>query len=150
MAKSSSAQKELIRSLQDASNVAIATCIDDTHLSLEFQQGSFQEKEAWFIKMQQTSQSASSSEFVVLPETALNILLDSLKSQHEEKLVLMLQKDILNLMPLDLEDALAVGLEELEKLRAKDETLRNIDTELIAKRIKTNYPNLFFDVSKIL
>ncbi|PAF50076.1 hypothetical protein BKH43_06170 [Helicobacter sp. 13S00401-1] len=149
MAKSS-AKKELIRSLQDASNIAIATRVDDTHINLEFKQGSFQEEEAWFIKMNQASKNTAPSEFVVLPETALNTLLESLKSQHEEKLVLMLQKDILNLMPLDLEDALAVGLEELEKLRSQDETLRNINTEHIAKRIKTNYPNLFFDVSKIL
>lgn len=136
-------KQKIIRSLNNPINVAKMTKIDSKKMILEFVSGEFSDDEAWFIKID------SGNEFVVLPENALNTLLSTLKANREEKLRILLKNEIKDLMPIDLEDAMVIAVNELEKYRLNDGSFPSINIKNIAKNIRTSYPNLFFNLGEI-
>lgn len=147
MAKQAKQKKRnLVSSLHNASNVARATRLEGEGEKwlLEFIEGGLKSDEAWFLKTEEEK------EFVVLPQSALNNLLGHLRSSYEEKLKLMLRYEIRDLMPIDLEDTMAVATYELEKYRQDDGNLPMVNVKNLAHEIKSNHPNLFIHIDNLL
>lgn len=143
MAKSKDNQKKLVKSLQEVSNVAYMSELEGNKWLLEFVEGKFDANEAWFIK------TTEGVEFVALPQDALQNLLWHLQHYHEEKLLMLLRCEIRELMPIDLEDTMAVAMHEFEEYKERHGNLQDINVKTFAKNIKTTHPNLFLQLDKI-
>lgn len=143
MAKSKDNQKKLVKSLQEVSNVAYMSELEGNKWLLEFVEGKFDANEAWFIK------TTEGVEFVALPQDALQNLLWHLQHYHEEKLLMLLRCEIRELMPIDLEDTMAVAMHEFEEYKERYGNLQDINVKTFAKNIKTTHPNLFLQLDKI-
>lgn len=136
-------QQNLVKSLCEISNVAYMEKVDEAQWLVEFVEGQLKSDEACFLKTD------SGDEFVVLPQQALHNILGNLQRNHEERLQILLQHEIRNLMPIDLEDTMAVANYELEKHRQEDGNLPSINVKELANQIRTNHPNLFLQVENI-
>lgn len=131
--------KRISNSLNDVSNIAIATKINQKQFLLDFIKGGLSEDEAWFIRME------NNNEFVVLPEPVLNRLLCTIKANNEEKIFITLKHELKELFPADLDDVMIIALQELEKYRLNDGNLPIINAKQVAKKIKKDHPNLFLN-----
>ncbi len=136
-------RQNLVKSLQNVSNVAYMGQLDDDRWLLEFVEGGFKNDEAWFIK------APDGEEFVALPQQALNNLLNHLQNHHEEKLLILLRHEIKELMPIDLEDTMVVAIHELDKYKDSSGSLQSLDVKEFARKIKITYPNLFLQLDKL-
>lgn len=136
-------QQKLIKSLQDVSNVAYMAKLDEDRWLLEFVEGSFKANEAWFLK------TTDGKEFVALPQEALQNLLSHLQHYHEEKLLMLLRCEIRELMPIDLEDTMAVAIHEFQNYKETHGNIQEINVKTIAKNIKMAHPNLFLHIDKV-
>ncbi|MWV62620.1 DUF2603 domain-containing protein [Helicobacter saguini] len=130
--------QKLAASLNSADNIAYLKGLDNDTFALRFVHGSLQENEATFIK------SEEGDEFVMLPKEAITHILSILQDTREESLKIMLRYAIRDLMPFDLEDAMAVALSELESQRLDNGNLPFIDMKILAKKVRLKHPNLFF------
>lgn len=144
MAKQTKHNKQkLIKSLQDVSNVAYMAKLDEERWLLEFVEGNFNANEAWFIK------TIDGDEFVALPQEALQNLLSHLQSHNEEKFLMLLRYEMRELMPIDLEDTMAVAIHEFQTYKETHGNIQDINVKAFAKNIKTTYPNLFLHLDKM-
>lgn len=130
--------QKLAASLNSADNVAYLKGVDNDTFMLRFLHGSLQENEATFIK------SEEGDEFVMLPKDAITHILGILQDTREESLKIMLRYAIRDLMPFDIDDAMAVALSELELQRLDNGNLPLLDMKILAKKIRLKHPNLFF------
>lgn len=81
-------------------------------------------------------------EYVILSADLLQQILQSMKQAQEERFAISLEKDIANLMPLDFDDVLSVAKQKLEELKLD---ITQVNTQHLAKSIKQEHPNLFFN-----
>lgn len=107
---------------------------------LAMQSGEFSKEDLWFLKDDE------GEEYVVFPQKLFLQLIRHIKHIQEEKLMMNLEKDVISQMPIDFDDAMAVAKNALESLRRSDGNLPEINTANLAKNIKKEYPNLFFDI----
>ncbi|EMZ41121.1 DUF2603 domain-containing protein [Helicobacter bilis] len=136
-------KKKLVESLQTLSNVAYMAKLDDARWLLEFVEGGFNENEAWFLK------TTEGKEFVALPQFALQNLLGHIQQHNEEKFLMLLRYEIRELMPIDLEDTMAVALHEFHSYKQSNGNIQDIDAKAFAKNIKLAHPNLFLRLDSI-
>ena len=127
----------LAESLHNADNIASLEELDSNTYLMNFVNGGLHANKATFVKTN------SGDEFIMLPKEAINHILSILQNSHEESIKVMLRYAIKDLMPFDLEDAMAVALHELELQRQKDGNLPKIDVKNLAKKVRIEYPNLF-------
>ncbi|TLD84283.1 DUF2603 domain-containing protein [Helicobacter trogontum] len=144
MAKRAKSNKEkLVESLQNVSNVAYMAKLDEGRWLLEFVEGEFNENEAWFLK------TTEGKEFVTLPQFALQNLLGHIQQHNEEKFLMLLRYEIRELMPIDLEDTMAVALHEFQSYKQSNGNIQDIDVKVFAKNIKLAHPNLFLQLDNV-
>lgn len=136
-------KNKLVKSLQDVSNVAYMAKLDEDRWLLEFVEGNFNINEAWFLK------TTDGEEFVALPQEALENLLGHLQHHHEEKLLMLLRCEIRDLMPIDIEDTMAVAIHEFEAYKEMHGNIQDINIKAFAKNIKIAHPNLFLHFDKM-
>ncbi|RDU63592.1 DUF2603 domain-containing protein [Helicobacter didelphidarum] len=127
----------LVQSLCNANNIASLSQLEANQFLLEFINGELKADEASFVKTD------SGDEFVMLPREAITHILGTLKNSHEETTKIMLRHAIRDLIPFDIEDAMAVAMYELEKYRLDDGNLPIVNVKNLAKEIRINHPNLF-------
>ncbi len=90
-------------------------------------------------------------ESVVLSNAELKKILKSFQKLQEEKIKLVLEKAILQQMPIDFEDVWTVAMREIEKKKTSVETeAKLLDIGGIVKSIKKSHPNLFFDLGELM
>ena len=143
MAKQTKHKKKLVESLKNVNNVAYMAKLDKNKWFLEFIEGKFSENEAWFIK------TTEGKEFVALPQFALQNLLGHIQQHNEEKFLMLLRYEIRELMPIDLEDTMAVALHEFHAYKKSNINIQDIDVKAFAKNIKISHPNLFLRLDNI-
>ncbi|RDU69415.1 DUF2603 domain-containing protein [Helicobacter cholecystus] len=115
--------------------------IDSKTLSIKFTEGSLSEDKPCFVCDEENH------EYVILSAHLLQQILQNMKQAQEERFAMSLEKDIANLMPLDFDDVLSVAKQKLEELNLD---IAQVDTQLLAKTIKQEYPNLFFNFDDYL
>ena len=84
-------------------------------------------------------------EYVVLPQKVLQNIISLIRKAHEDKLRVELERDIISLTPIDLDDVMSVAISKLESMRNKDGSLPNVDTTQLIAQIKKEHPNLFLN-----
>ncbi len=134
---------KLVKSLQNVSNIAYMAQLDEDRWLLEFVEGAFKSDEAWFLK------TADGEEFVALPQQALHNLLGHLQHHNEEKFLILLRYEIRELMPIDLEDTMAVAIHEFQAYKEAHGNIQDINVKTFAKNIKTTHPNLFLHFDRL-
>ncbi|MCH5313482.1 MAG: DUF2603 domain-containing protein [Helicobacter sp.] len=125
---------------ESSENLGVLRKIEENAMLLAMQSGGFSKEDLWFLQDEQ------GEEYVVFPQKLFVKLVARIKHIQEEKLIMMLEKDIISQMPIDFDDAMAVAKSALESLRLSDGNLPEVNTALLAKDIKKKYPNLFFDI----
>lgn len=125
---------------ESSENLGVLRKIEENAMLLAMQSGGFSKEDLWFLQDEQ------GEEYVVFPQKLFVKLVARIKRIQEEKLIMMLEKDIISQMPIDFDDAMAVAKSALESLRLSDGNLPEVNTALLAKDIKKKYPNLFFDI----
>ena len=113
--------------------------ISDKVLEVHLQSGGFSNTEPWFLKDEQDL------EYVVLPQKVLQNIISLIRKAHEDKLRVELERDIISLTPIDLDDVMSVAISKLESMRNKDGSLPNVDTTKLIAQIKKEHPNLFLN-----
>ncbi|WP_334084183.1 DUF2603 domain-containing protein [Helicobacter typhlonius] len=121
-------------------NLGVLHKTSDSTMLLAMQSGEFSKEDLWFLKDDE------GEEYVVFPQKLFLQLIRHIKHIQEEKLMMNLEKDVISQMPIDFDDAMAVAKNALESLRRSDGNLPEINTANLAKNIKKEYPNLFFDI----
>lgn len=130
--------KTLYRSLELGKNYVNAKKIDENKMLLELQKGDFDPKEAWFIKDNENH------EYVMIPQSLLKSITQTIAQAHEDKLKVELERDVVAHVPIDFNDVMTVAINRLENYRKSDGSLPKIDTFSFVSQIKKEYPNLFF------
>lgn len=110
--------------------------VDDNTLSIQLTEGELTQEKPCFIS------DDKNQEYVLLSAELLQQILQNMKQAQEERFAISLEKDIANLMPLDYDDVLSVAKQKLQELNLD---ILQIDTQQLAKSIKQEYPNLFFN-----
>lgn len=121
-------------------NLGVLTHYDENKMLLAMERGGFSKEDLWFLRDEE------GEEYVVFPRKLFVRLLSRIRTTQEEKLVMMLEKDIISQMPIDFDDVMAVAKSALESLRLNDGNLPEINTASFAKDLKKKHPNLFFDL----
>lgn len=73
---------------------------------------------------------------------------ETIKSSTEELILRILEKEIRQEMPKDFDDVFIVAKQMLLNIKGKKKHLTNYDIKKVVKEIRTNYPNLFFDIDE--
>lgn len=133
-----SKQQKMI-DLLGVNNHARIQKISDEVLEVHLQSGGFSSAEPWFLKDEQDL------EYVVLPQKVLQNIISLIRKAHEDKLRVELERDIISLTPIDLDDVMSVAISKLESMRNKDGSLPNVDTTQLIAQIKKEHPNLFLN-----
>lgn len=110
--------------------------IDSRTLNIEFVDGELSRDRPCFLSDEKNQ------EYVILSVDLLQQILQNMKQAQEERFAISLEKDIANLMPLDFDDVLSVAKSKLQELNLD---IAQVDTQHLAKTIKQEYPNLFFN-----
>lgn len=131
-----------LQSLQEdiGENLGSLTRLEEDKMLLAMERGGFSKEDLWFLRDEE------GEEYVVFPQKLFIHLLSRIRTTQEEKLVMMLEKDIISQMPIDFDDVMVVAKNTLETLRLSDGNLPEINTASFAKELKKKYPNLFFDL----
>lgn len=125
---------------ETSENLGVLHKLKDDTMILSMERGGFSEEDLWFLS------DDDGEEYVVFPKNVFSKLLMRIRDIQEERLIMMLEKDIILQMPIDFDDAMVVAKSALESLRSNDGNLPEINTSILAKDIKKKYPNLFFDI----
>lgn len=158
---------DFTESFRKDKNVAITTKLDK-NMTLEFKDFSLEQNDVWFIKTNE------GQNYAVLPEQMLDKILDHIKKQNDERIKAILRQHLSDMVPLDLEDAVAVALLELKNLQVNKLDLQNMHPKTraslqayggninkfdssslntllidIADEVKAKYPHLFVNLRYI-
>ncbi|RDU58953.1 DUF2603 domain-containing protein [Helicobacter marmotae] len=125
---------------ETSENLGVLHKLKDDTMILSMERGGFSKEDLWFLS------DDDGEEYVVFPKNVFSKLLMRIRDIQEERLIMMLEKDIILQMPIDFDDAMVVAKSALESLRSNDGNLPEINTSILAKDIKKKYPNLFFDI----
>lgn len=117
--------------------------IEEGGIYLEFN-GDFSGEETLFIR------DNGGKKYVLIPDSILSNVIEVINKNHEERLRLELERDIMRYMPIDFDDVFAVAKQRVEENRRKDGSLPEIDTQNLIKDIKQEFPNLFFDFDEYI
>ncbi len=112
---------------------------DENSKLLRLKSGSWDnQKEPWLIYDEQDRLHA------MLSIDTLSKMIEHFKQAEQEALFLKLEKSILQQLPLDFQDVLAVAMEEIAKSKKN-----TIDFDKLIKKIKKEHPNLFLDLKDL-
>lgn len=115
--------------------------LDSKTLSIEITEGKLSKDRPCFVCDEKNH------EYAILSADLLQQILQSIKQAQEERFEISLERDISNLMPLDFDDVLSVAKQKLQELNLN---IAQVDTQLLAKTIKKEHPNLFFNFDDYL
>lgn len=115
---------------------------DKNRKVLELESGSFDSKKPWFIVDE------NNKVHPLISMELLLTLLNTTKSVLQENLNIRLEKAIMQELPIDYNDVLAVAMNEVSSVinSPKDKNLLNLNVDRVVKKIKKKYPNLFYNI----
>ena len=90
------------------------------------------------------------NEFALIPSQALNILNQRIRDLQEERFFIRLEREIAQQMPIDMDDVMVIASEYIESFRKKDASLPLLNARSIARDLKKQHPNLFFNLQDLL
>ena len=110
--------------------------------TLELQSGNFDSKKPWFIIDEQDK---------VHPLISMELLitlLSTTKNALQENLNIRLEQAIMQELPIDYNDVLAVAMNEVGSVinSPKEKNLLNLNVDGVVKKIKKRHPNLFYNI----
>jgi len=114
---------------------------------LSFSTKSVNLKSPWILEDEDGNES------VVIGKNELEKIVKAVAKFQDEKLKLILEKAILQQMPIDFEDVWTVAMREIDKKAnslQEEKDHKMLDIGDIVKDIKKLHPNLFFDLNELM
>ncbi len=118
--------------------------IDSKNALIALQKGELKNENIWLLKDNEDN------EFVLIPSQVLNTLNQRMRDLQEERFFIRLEREIAQQMPIDMDDVVVIASEYIESLRKKDGSLPLLNARAIARDLKKQYPNLFFNLQDLL
>ena len=118
--------------------------IDSTNALIALQKGELNNENIWLLKDNEDN------EFALIPSQALNILNQRIRDLQEERFFIRLEREIAQQMPIDMDDVMVIASEYIESFRKKDASLPLLNARSIARDLKKQHPNLFFNLQDLL
>ena len=118
--------------------------IDSKSALIALQKGELNNENIWFLKDNEDN------EFALIPSQALNTLNQRMRDLQEERFFIRLEREIAQQMPIDMDDVVVIASEYIESFRKKDGSLPLLNARSIARDLKKQHPNLFFNLQDLL
>lgn len=118
--------------------------IDSKSALLSLHKGEVSNESIWLLK------DDDGNEFAMIPQQILSNLTQTIRHLQDDKFFMNLEREIAAQMPIDMEDAISVALQHIESLRKTDGTLPLLNPAKIARNLRKQYPNLFFNFEEFL
>ncbi len=134
---------EVIRAFQKGQkrNRALLHRLEGSGAILEFIKGKLGSEELCYIKDAQAG-----DEYMMVPAPLIFSLLLALNNGDKERVKLLLERDIIQQMPIDFDDVWEVAIREIE---ARESRYAEVDTKRLVREIKRRHPNLFLQLSDL-
>ncbi|MGP1581009.1 MAG: DUF2603 domain-containing protein [Wolinella sp.] len=132
---------EVIRVFQKGQkrNRALLHRLEGNGAILEFIKGKLGSKELCYVKDAQAG-----DEYMMVPAPLIFSLLLALNDGGKERVKLLLERDIIQQMPIDFDDVWEVAIREIEAREYAE-----VDTKRLVREIKRRHPNLFLQLSDL-
>ncbi|WP_066386916.1 DUF2603 domain-containing protein [Helicobacter himalayensis] len=118
--------------------------IDSKNALIALQKGELKNENIWLLRDNEDN------EFALIPSQVLNTLNQRMRDLQEERFFIRLEREIAQQMPIDMDDVVVIASEYIESFRKKDGSLPLLNARAIARDLKKQYPNLFFNLQDLL
>lgn len=113
---------------------------------LRLKSGSWSAEKPWFVVDE------NQKFHTMMSINSVNKIVRKFRETQEENFNLKLEKVIWQNIPIDFDDVRAVAMVEIKNLikhKDKDTQVIDVDLERLIKKIKTEHPNLFFNIKDL-